>query len=493
MLKLLGRIRTVWILMAVLLASPAACRKPSEAGKSDLKEAGYALTVEDWMRAASHDDLAALKKFLVAGFEVSATDAAGNTALHAAAAAGAQQSADLLLDRGLAIDTRGALARTPLMSAVIAGQTEMTAWLLRQGADPRLKDEAGYNALMLAVREDSNAALAELAPHHRDALDSALLLAALSGRTAAIDTLTSYGASVYTRMDDGRTPLMLAAENGHTEAVELLLDIGSSRFSTDQDGRSAADLADSAGHAEIAAMILETSLSDEFVIESPEEIALAMDSYVEASQASVGSAEAGVPQQADTTTPEPARPIEGATLSAAVAPAETVSATSSDAMPVPPVVMRHYRQRELPVEVRGVSDDDTATIAILGPETRELKVRAGETIPGSNLVVVRVRQRVLDSKLDLGRPGEVSVVEVRDATTGVNRAWITGLPATAHDPVALVEDAATGRRYTATAGQKFRSEDGSEFIVTDVRPNQLVIENTATGAVRTLTLRGPRG
>ncbi len=492
MFNLLGRTRMVWVLAAVLAVVPTSCRKPSEAGKSDLKEAGYTLTADDWMRAASHDDLAALKKFLATGFEISTTDADGNTALHAAAAAGAQQSADLLLDRGLAIDTRGALARTPLMSAVIGGQAQMTAWLLRQGADPRLKDEEGYNALMLAVRENSNAALAELAPHHRDTLDAALLLAALSGRSAAIDTLTSYGASVYTRMDDGRTPLMLAAENGHSEAVELLLDIGSSRFSTDQDGRSAADLADTAGHAEIAAMILETSLSDEFVIESPGEIALAMDAYVEAAQAPVGSVEAGVSQQAATTTSEPARPIEGATLSAAVAPAETVSATSSDAMPVPPVVMRHYRQRELPVEVRGVSDD-VATIAIIGPETRELKVRAGETIPGSNLVVVRVRQRVLDSKLDLGRPGEVSVVEVRDATTGSGRAWITGLPATAHDPVALVEDAATGRRYTATAGQKFRSEDGSEFIVTDVRPNQLVIENTATGAVRTLNLRGPRG
>jgi ankyrin repeat protein len=493
MLKPRDRIRTVWILTAVLVASPVACRKPSEAGKSDLKEAGYALTAEDWMRAAAHDDVAAMKKFLDTGFDVSTPGADGNTALHAAAAAGAQQSADLLLDRGLAIDTRGALARTPLMSAVIGGQPEMTAWLLRQGANPRLKDEEGYNALMLAVREDSSAALAELAPHHREALDSALLLAALSGRTAAIDTLTSYGASVYTRMDDGRTPLMLAAENGHHEAVELLLDIGSSRFSTDQEGRGAADLANSAGHAEIATMILETSLSDEFAIESPEEIAIAMETFVEAAQAPDGGAEAGVSQPAANTKPEPARPIEGATLSAALAPAETVTATSSDAMSIPPLVMRHYRQRELPVEVRGVDDDAAATIAILGSEVREVKVRAGETIPGSNLVIVRVRQRVLDSKLDLGRPGEVSVVEVRDATTGANRTWITGLPATAHDPVALVEDAATGRRYTATAGQKFRSEDGSEFIVTDVRPNQLVIENTATGAVRTLTLRGPRG
>ncbi len=485
------RTRMGWFLATVLLASPAACRKPSEAGKSDLKDAGYMLTVDDWMRAAAHDDLAALNQFLAAGFGISTAAANGDTALHAAASAGARQCADLLLDRGLAIDVRGALSRTPLMTAVLGGQGEMTAWLLSQGADPRLKDEEGYNAIMLAVREDSNAALIELAPRHRDLLDSALLLAALSGRKAAIDTLTSYGASVYTRMDDGRTPLMLAAENGHAEAVDLLLDLGSSRFSTDQNGRSAAELAAVGGHQEIAANILEAPLPEDFAIESPERIASAMASYVMAAQAFDGSDEGGGSRPS--ATPQgPARAIEGATLSAVVPAQANASSASAQAMPGPPVVMRHYRHRELPVEVRGV-DEDTATLAILGPETREVKVRIGGTIPGSKLVVVRLTQRVLDSKLDLGRSGQVSVVEVRDVTTGASRAWISGLSATAHDPVALVEDAATGRLYTASAGQKFRSEDGSEFIVTDVRPDQLVIENTGTGAVRTLTLSGPRG
>jgi hypothetical protein len=98
-----------------------------------------------------------------------------------------------------------------------------------------------------------------------------------------------------------------------------------------------------------------------------------------------------------------------------------------------------------------------------------------------------------DSKLNLGRPTEVSVVEVRDTATGVSREWISGVPASAHDPVALVEDATTGQRYTATPGQRFKSADGTEFVVSDVRPNQIVIEDAATKAVRTLPLRGPRG
>ena len=88
---------------------------------------------------------------------------------------------------------------------------------------------------------------------------------------------------------------------------------------------------------------------------------------------------------------------------------------------------------------------------------------------------------------------DVSVVEVRYTATGITREWITGVSSGAHDPLALVEDAATGKRYTAAPGQRFKSADGAEFMVSDVRPNQIIIEEAATGAVQTIPLRGPRG
>ena len=154
--------------------------------------------------------------------------------------------------------------------------------------------------------------------------------------------------------------------------------------------------------------------------------------------------------------------------------------------------MRHYREREVPVQVRTV-EGETATLSISGGARNEVKVRAGENVPGSRLTIVRVQRRMEDSKLNLGRPMEISVVEVRDTTTGTTRQWISGLPSNAHDPVALVEDAATGQRYTASPGQRFKSADGAEFIVSDVRPNQLVIKDAASGAVQTIPLRGPRG
>jgi hypothetical protein len=159
---------------------------------------------------------------------------------------------------------------------------------------------------------------------------------------------------------------------------------------------------------------------------------------------------------------------------------------------MPALVMRHYREREMPVAIRSVADD-TATLVLRGAPQPEVTVATGETIPGSRLTVVRVQRRMEDSKLNLGQPMEVSVVEVRDPSSGVSREWISGVPASAHDPVALVEDASTGQRYTASPGQRFKSADGAEFVVSDVRPNQIVIEDAATQAVRTLPLRGPRG
>lgn len=497
------------VAIAIVLAAVSSCRKPAEAVKSDLGEAGYQLTAADWFRASRANDVAALKKFLAGGFAIDTRDDTGDSALHAAAAAGAQGAADLLLNRGLSVDLRGASERTPLMTAVLGNQTAMVRWLLRQGADPRAKDQDGFIALMLAVREGKPGAVEVLAPYHRENLDAAILIAALVGQTEVIDTLTNYGASVYARMDDGRTPLMIAAENGHAESAKLLLDLGANRFSTDSKGRTAADLATTTGHPEITALISREPLPQELTLETPAEVTKSMDAFVAEAMAKTAASAppttpalnppAAAPAQSKQA---PARPIQGEVLSGSVTAAAPRPANPADRTPeaaadhpsfaMPPLVMRHYREREVPIQVRTVVGD-AATLSIRGTSIREVKVRVGETVPGSHLLVVRVQRRLRDSKLNLGQPMEVSVVDVRDTATGTTREWVSGVPSNAHDPVALIEDSATGQRYTATPGQRFHSAEGAEFIIADVRPNQLVIEDAASGAVQTLPLRGPRG
>ena len=193
---------------AALLAS-SGCKNRQESAKQDLKESGYDMTPEAFFRAAESDDVTAMERLVAGGIAVDTRNSAGDTALHAAAAAGMKKSADFLLDHKIPVDVTGAEERTPLMVAVMKGTPSMVRYLLSQKADPLRKDPKGYKPLMLAVKEDRSDMIAELAPYDRDNLDTALLLASLEGKSDMIDKLTAYGASIYARTDDGRTPLML--------------------------------------------------------------------------------------------------------------------------------------------------------------------------------------------------------------------------------------------------------------------------------------------
>ncbi len=521
------------------------CGKREEAVRQELKESGYDLTPEAWFRAAESDDTTALSRLLKGGIELDVRNGAGDSALHAAAAAGMQKSAGFLLDRGMAVDLPGGQDRTPLMSAVIDGRPAMVRYLLKQGADPLKKDADGFKPLMIAVREGRADMVAELAAYDREDLDNALLAAALLGQPEVIDELTNYGASLYARMDDGRTALMLAAENGHTETVDLLLEIGANRFSMDEQGRIAADLAREAGHEDLALALAAEPGAEEFGIEEPEDAGMEMLASLErdvgegetsageipwkapgamgplprtgSSSASPGEApaseqEGGLAGSQPWNRPVPgasapatgAAPVslEGAVIARAAGDSPRERAVAED--PAEPsavaetpsasgevdLVMRSFRQRELPLRIETAAPG-RVTVRVAGGPPREVAV--GAAIPGSPLKVVRVDRRMRETKENDGRPVEISVIEIEDESTGRRRELVAGIPATAHDPVALVEDAATGRRYVARAGQKFRDAGGAEYSVVDVRPNQMVIEKTGSGEVWTIPLRGSRG
>lgn len=468
--------KTIVLLLAACVL--AGCKSREESARQELRESGYDLTPEAFFRAAESDDVAALARLVEQGIAPDTRNAAGDTALHAAAVAGMKKAADFLLDRKLPVDVAGAEGRTPLMAAVLAGPPAMARYLLSQKADPLKKDAAGYKPLMLAVKAGRADMVAELAPYEREKLDDALLIAALEGRAAVIDELTNYGASVYARMDDGRTALMLAAQNGHIEAVEMLIGIGANRFAMDDQGRIAADLAREAGHEQLAMRLAEAPSREEFGIEEPADLGAVMLAKIRENEPPAGTADAVAAQGPP--------PLDGMVLERA---AEVTNPGRTEAPAVAaPLVMRAYRQKELPLRVESVRED-SAILRISGGAVAE--VAAGATIPGTPLKVVRVERRMQGDKDRTGE-SEVSVVEVEDERSGRRRELVSGLDATAHDPVALVEDAG-GRRYVARAGQRFRGSDGTEYVVIDVRPNQMVIEDRTRDEVITVPLRGSRG
>jgi len=456
------------------------CRKGEDRMAAELEEAGYEMTVEGWMRACAAGDAQAARRFLETGFDIESRDGNGDTGGHAAAANGREELFKLLLDRGLAVDVRGANERTPMMSAVLGGQTRMVRWLLRQGADPKLWDAEGFSPLMLAVREGQTGAVGDLAGPSRHELDDALLLAALLGQQeSVIDALTSNGASVFARINDGRTALMLAAQNGHADTAELLVELGASRFSTCDRGMTAADHATEAGFPEVRLVIERTVMEVAMRLDSEEDLIQSMTSHVD--QLHIARPDKPI-------TSEPTVLLGGAVISNPSPSA--VGSNEGDA--APPLVMRHYQQRELPLRIRGV-EGDAAILEMSGDEVREIRVAAGQVIPDSSIEVVRVGTRLEYGKLNDGEPVRIAFLEVRDTRDDSRRTWLQGQPATTHGPAALVEDAGTGQRYLAVPGQRFTAEDGGVFVVSDVRPSQIVIVEEASGTSHTLPLRGPRG
>ena len=79
-----------------------------------------------------------------------ASSMAAPASLQSAAGLGDVTRTALLLDRGVAVDTRDEGGRTPLMLAVAQGRLEVVRLLLQRGADPNAADNAGHTPLQQA-------------------------------------------------------------------------------------------------------------------------------------------------------------------------------------------------------------------------------------------------------------------------------------------------------------------------------------------------------
>ncbi len=86
---------------------------------------------------------------------------------------------------------------------------------------------------------------------------TALMRAALEGRTEAVKALLSHGAKVNAKDREGRTALMFAAINLHADTVRALLDHGADVNAKADDGGTALMLAVSGGDTGIVQALLD--------------------------------------------------------------------------------------------------------------------------------------------------------------------------------------------------------------------------------------------
>ncbi|MBT8043651.1 MAG: ankyrin repeat domain-containing protein [Verrucomicrobiae bacterium] len=494
------------------------CSDKKEQASKELETSGYQATPADFLRAAENGDIRALKLFAKQEIDLNTKDSNGWTALHLAARAQRQESVAFLLDAGMDIETPGLDGVTPMMLAAREGHHTMVRYLLKQGAKAELKDDKNRSALILAIDGDHASCVEELAPYSRNQLDTALLYAAAQGKHQVIESLTSFGASVYVRHEGGMTPLMLAAENGHIDTVKSLLESGANRYAVNEHGWTAAQVAEAANQSAIAGLLNQNPDSTELAITEP-----SVDQGVEWTPPVIAAADmpqaepdaektedvktkptdsatpntdvtAGNPTTGTATTPnklertsKPAKKhlpfIAGKTISSK---GTTPDEVASD------LNMLDYQQKPLPLMVEKTSPRQEggaeAHVRMLYGDHQQVTVEEGDTIPSTQFKVISIRRMLNHSKITDGKPADVSVVEIEDTTTGQRRKMTAHIPATAADPWAVLRSKSSGRAYAARAGQQFRTADGQTYTVSDVRPNQIILTQNDTGEATTIPL-----
>ncbi|XP_031785459.1 ankycorbin isoform X2 [Nasonia vitripennis] len=171
---------------------------------------------------------------------VDAPDAEGHTALHLAVIAGDHQLVAVLLANGADVNAKDLEGHSVLHWATVCGEVECVRLVLAAGARPSTADLRGGSPLHYAAQCCGAAATAaaELAIPKKVGLK-------------VLQTLLEFGADVNARDEDGRQPILWAASAGSVEAVLALVRAGGSAVAgaSDTDGLTALHCAASRGHA----------------------------------------------------------------------------------------------------------------------------------------------------------------------------------------------------------------------------------------------------
>ena len=185
---------------------------------------------DDFFTAIRRDDGAAITALLRRGFDPNTRDANGQIGLVLALQLGSLQAAPpLLAARNLDVQAKNRAGETALMMAALKGHTAAVQALLARDADV---NQTGWTPLHYAASGPQ------------------------AGQAAIIALLLEHHAYIDAASPNGTTPLMMAAQYGAAESVQRLLDEGADPSLKNQLGLTAVDFALRAQRKDLAEKIV---------------------------------------------------------------------------------------------------------------------------------------------------------------------------------------------------------------------------------------------
>ncbi|KAK4940425.1 palmitoyltransferase akr1 [Elasticomyces elasticus] len=202
---------------------------------------------DDLMQLARLGEIRSIQKLFDSGrYKATYADDEGITPLHWAAINGHLALCHFLIQAGSNVNAKGGEAEaTPVLWAAKKCHLQVIDLLLKNGADPLITDDQGYN-LLHAATLDGNVFQLILLLHHSDiSVDipdgqghTSLMWAAYIGFPACLDVLLRWGADVHAKDDLGFTALHWAIVKGSQACIHKLVEYGADRFAKNNEGKT---------------------------------------------------------------------------------------------------------------------------------------------------------------------------------------------------------------------------------------------------------------
>lgn len=220
-------------------------------------------------KAAGRGMVEHVELLLNKGVDVNSVSKHGNTALMRAAFKGHLAVARLLIHRGADVNAENAQGNSALLVAASAGHADITVLLLETGAAANTKNYEGHTPLLVAAGKDAAEIVEMLLKYGADPNDSdnngdsPLMKASENGFFLVAMLLLESGADVNAKNRFGNTALMKAAFRNHNQILKLLLESSPDVNALNVYGNTALMKAVHKGHGGAARLLLEAGADTE--------------------------------------------------------------------------------------------------------------------------------------------------------------------------------------------------------------------------------------